>query len=302
MTLFYVQYGIMNENELAKKSLDILHALEQKIGTTIGLGLLIEDPPCIEILSRAEGRQGFAYRLDIGFRCPLHTSAPGKVLLAYRAPAAREPILEKMDFKKYTPNTSTSPDDFKAELADVLEKGFSIDVSEQLEGGHCVGVPVFDIENKPIAAIWATGPSIQLPVRNFERIADTLRKGAQELSLRLREKHRSPNRDYINSVVMQAREIIERNLNQSMDMKALAANLYVSYSWFRKAFKEQIGEAPSEYHLNRRIEKACELLRTTELSVRQISEEIGFKNQNHFSALFKRKTGLSPSRWRLRCD
>jgi transcriptional regulator GlxA family with amidase domain len=64
-------------------------------------------------------------------------------------------------------------------------------------------------------------------------------------------------------------------------------------------FKEKTGEAPAEYHLNLRLEKACELLRDTNQSVRQIAEDIGFKNQNHFSAFFKRKTGHSPSAYRV---
>jgi AraC-like DNA-binding protein len=99
-------------------------------------------------------------------------------------------------------------------------------------------------------------------------------------------------------VVEQAKEIINNGLHHSIDMQELAANLYVSYSWFRKVFKEKTGTAPSEYHLNRRIDRACEQLRQTDQSVRQISEELGFKNQNHFSALFKRKTGLSPLNYR----
>jgi AraC-like DNA-binding protein len=203
-----------------------------------------------------------------------------------------------MDFTSYTPSTITSVEDFKAELTNVIEKGFAIDVSEQLEGCHCIGVPLFNENGRVIASLWATGPSSQLPVRDFERITNTLRDGAQQLSMRLKGKYRNPNRAFIKSAVQQACEIIEQNLNQPMDMKELAANLYVSYSWFRKVFKEQTGLAPSEYHLNLRIKKAEELICDTNQTVRQISEELGFNNQNHFSALFKRKTGTSPLNYR----
>jgi AraC-like DNA-binding protein len=125
-----------------------------------------------------------------------------------------------------------------------------------------------------------------------------LRNGAKDLSQRLRGTGHSPNRDYIISVVSQAKTIIDNNLHTAVDIQNLAENLYVSYSWFRKIFKQQTGQAPSEYHLNRRMEKAMELLKNTNHSVREISEELGFKTQNHFSALFKQKIGLSPSHFR----
>ncbi|MEE9368353.1 MAG: AraC family transcriptional regulator [Pontiella sp.] len=127
-----------------------------------------------------------------------------------------------------------------------------------------------------------------------------MKRGSQEIAQRLSAGRRSPNRNYIVNVVDQACEILQNNLHQSMDIKELAANLYVSYSWFRKVFKVQPGEAPSEYHLNRRIQKSIDLLRNTDLSIRNISEELGFKSQNHFSALFKRKTGHALSMERNR--
>lgn len=284
----------MIAKELSKKSLDILKLLESQIRETIALGVLLPQKVEGKVLAEVEGTSGFSFHLQVDFRFPLHTSAPGKVLLAYLPKEQRDDIISRMDFKQFTPSTITDRGDFEAELESVVEKGYAIDVSEQLEGCHCIGVPVFDDSKNVIAAIWTTGPSSFIPVRRFAEIAEILKKGAQELGQRLSSSGRSPNRAYVLSVVEQAEEIIHNNLHTALDMKELAENLYVSYSWFRKVFKEQTGEAPSEYHLKRRIERACELLREGDQSVRQISEELGFKTQNHFSALFKRKTGLSP--------
>lgn len=285
----------MLPQELIPKSNDIMCQLESQIGQTIGLGCL--DPERMEgiVLSEVVGTSGFAYHLEVNYRFPLHTSVPSKAMLAYLPSAERQYYLSRMDFRRFTPSTITDRTDFEAELASVTEKGYAIDVSEQLEGCHCVGVPVFDAEHQVIAGLWATGPSSQLPVRNFEQVADILRKGSAEITGRISSGRRSLNRDYIISVVDQAREIMNSQLHQPIDVQQLSENLYVSYSWFRKVFKEQTGEAPAEYHLNRRLQKAGELLGGTDLSIRTISEELGFKNQNHFSALFKRKIGHAPS-------
>ncbi|MCF7816263.1 MAG: helix-turn-helix domain-containing protein [Kiritimatiellales bacterium] len=281
--------------EIVLKAMDILRSLNEKLGETTGLGSLAEDRMTGVVLAASDGLAGFSFHIDAGYRFPLHASAPGKVLLAYLPPAERDAILAKLDFKPFTPSTITGVEDFKAELEHGMAKGFAIDVAEHIEGCHCVGVPVFNEAREVVASIWTTGPSSQLPLRNFNRISEVLKNGAQELSQRLCSTGHSPNRDYIIGVVNQAKNIIDNNLYTAIDVQKLAENLYVSYSWFRKTFKEQTGQAPADYHLNRRIEKAVELLKNTDLSIRKISEELGFKNQNHFSALVKRKTGTSPT-------
>ncbi len=288
----------MKKSELTKKAHDILIKLESQIGETVALGTLLPEKAKGLVLAEIQGRSGVAIHVQVDYQFPLHTSAPGKVLLAYQDKDLKSDIVSRIDFKKFTPSTITNPNEFIAELDSVLENGYSIDVSEQLEGMHCLGVPVFDESKKVIGAIWTTGLSSQLPVRRFHEVSEILKKGAQELSTRMHSNNRSPSKAYIIGVVEQAKAIIENDLHRTIDMKELAENLYVSYSWFRKVFKEQTGEAPSEYHLNRKIEYACDQLKTTSNSVRQISDELGFKNQNHFSALFKRKTGSSPQAYR----
>lgn len=288
----------MKNEELAIKSRDILCRLEEQIDETVGLGSLVPGNGNGVVLAAAFGSSGFSYHLEEGFRFPLHTSAPGKAMLAYLPSDQRADYYKHMDFKKYTANTITRRGDFEAELESVVEQGYSIDVSEQLEGCHCIGVPVFNADRSILAALWVTGPSSRLPVRQFDPIAVTLKKGAEALADRLRTAHRASNREYINSVVRQAQDLLDGSLDEPPDVQQLARNLYVSYAWFRKAFKEEVGESPVQYHLNRRMDRARELLTGSDLPVRQISDSLGFKNQNHFSALFKRKTGVSPLNYR----
>ena len=285
----------MLSDEFIFRSREVLRQIEEQIGQTIGLGVLEQGTGSGIVMAEAAGTSGFAYHLEANYRFPIHTSAPGKAMLAYLSLQERAEYYSNMDFHCYTPGTIVTPGDFDAELESVVQKGYSIDVSEQLEGCHCIGVPVFDAEHRAVASVWTTGPSSHLPVRCFEQVADVLKKGAQELSLRLSTTSRSSTREAIYSVVDQACEIMENNLQQPIDVRQLADNLYVSYSWFRKMFREKTGCSPAAYHQQLRLEQAQKLLCETDLPVRQISERLGFKTQNHFSALFKRKTGLSPS-------
>ena len=272
---------------------------EEQIGHTIGLGCLHPGSGNGIVVAEVAGTSGFSFHIEIDYQFPLHTAAPGKAMMAHLPEQDRAAYYENMDFKQYTPSTITSRAEYERELNSVIEQGYSIDVSEMLEGCHCVGVPIFDENHRVVAALWTTGPSSQLPVRRFEPIAKILRKSAQEISTRISGSTRSANRDYINAVIKQAQEVIRNNLHQPLDPEALAANMHVGYSWFRKIFKQQTGMAPIRYHQTLRLDRAKDLLTQSKMTVRQISETMGFRTQNHFSALFKKVEGQSPSEWRL---
>lgn len=101
-------------------------------------------------------------------------------------------------------------------------------------------------------------------------------------------------------LIKMARFKMHNNLYKNMDVKLLAAELNVSYPWLRRAFKDIVGVAPGQYHLNIRIEKACKILKETDLMVNEVSYYLGFESEFHFSRLFKKKTGISPGKYRLK--
>jgi AraC-like DNA-binding protein len=103
-----------------------------------------------------------------------------------------------------------------------------------------------------------------------------------------------------NKQVHIARYKMHDNLHQSLDMEELAKELNVSYTWFRKAFKETMGISPGQYHLNIRIDKARKLLRDSNLTVTQISHTLGFESEFYFSRIFKKKVGLAPGQYRTK--
>ena len=67
---------------------------------------------------------------------------------------------------------------------------------------------------------------------------------------------------------------------------------------FGKIFKDGIGKSPQEFLLNYRMIKAAELLKLTKLSIKDVSNAVGYPNQLHFSRAFKNIYGISPRDWR----
>lgn len=64
-------------------------------------------------------------------------------------------------------------------------------------------------------------------------------------------------------------------------------------------FKEAMGVAPHQYVIQRRVERAKQLLAATELPIAEIALAVGCASQSHFSALFHRATGITPQCYRL---
>jgi AraC-like DNA-binding protein len=98
--------------------------------------------------------------------------------------------------------------------------------------------------------------------------------------------------------IRQARHFLEEHAEHVVDAHKLAASVQMSYERFRHLFKEQTGLAPGQYHLQTRINRAKGLLRGTAHSIREIAAALNFEDPYHFSKIFKRHTGLSPSQWR----
>ena len=85
-----------------------------------------------------------------------------------------------------------------------------------------------------------------------------------------------------------------------LDMKAIAQESGVSYSWFRSSFAAHTGLSPHQYLLELRLVRARNLLAETKLSVKRIALETGFQDEHYFSRFFRQKMNSSPSQWRQR--
>ena len=115
---------------------------------------------------------------------------------------------------------------------------------------------------------------------------------ALERSMEL-EKDRS-HVDMINLARIRIRESLEKDLT----IQQIAEELGVSYSNFRKLFKEFSGISPALYQQDLRLQRAKELLATTSLSIKEIAYRLRFESPDYFSSKFKIKTGKKPSEFR----
>jgi AraC-like DNA-binding protein len=90
----------------------------------------------------------------------------------------------------------------------------------------------------------------------------------------------------------------EKHITERIATRALARFVYLSSSCFRRAFKRSFGIPPHRYLVQRRIERAKELLASSALSIGQIGIALGFSQTGSFSATFRHVTGITPTDYR----
>ena len=100
--------------------------------------------------------------------------------------------------------------------------------------------------------------------------------------------------DMINKARLRIREGVESKIT----VQEIAAELGSSYSNFRKLFKVYTGMSPALYQQDLRLQRAKELLSTTDMSIKEIAYRLNFDSPDYFSSKFKVKIGCKPSEYR----
>jgi AraC-like DNA-binding protein len=98
--------------------------------------------------------------------------------------------------------------------------------------------------------------------------------------------------------VTKALAIMQINVCDSLGIDEIARIIGVSIEHFIRIFRREVKMSPHKYIMRLKIEGATGFLISTPRTIEEISEWFGFKNQFHFSRVFKKCTGLSPSQYR----
>lgn len=97
-----------------------------------------------------------------------------------------------------------------------------------------------------------------------------------------------------NESLKKAISFIRFNFQHDINMNDVAMHAGISERYLRSLFSQYLNFSPLDYLKQIRINKSIELLRNTELSVKEVSFQCGFQSPQHFSRIFKQQTGISP--------
>lgn len=101
-------------------------------------------------------------------------------------------------------------------------------------------------------------------------------------------------------LLRRVRDRMDREYARPLDVESLARGVHMSAGHLSRQFKLAYGETPYSYLMTRRIERAMTLLRRGDLSVTEVSFEVGCQSLGTFSTRFRELVGVPPSEYRER--
>lgn len=101
----------------------------------------------------------------------------------------------------------------------------------------------------------------------------------------------------VNSIIRQAKSIIDQRFQEHLSLEELARLVNTSPFYFSRLFREELGMNYIDYVTHRRLEKACGLL-AQGLFVKECCFAVGYNDPNYFSRIFRKHFGMTPTEFR----
>ena len=155
--------------DLYPAAISAVDELREVSGETSYLSIL-QNGEVNVIIALTGSRPVQARRMHRPSQSNLHSTASGKLLLAFQPPEQAATLLAAVDRPPFTPHTITDLDELLRELAAVRARGYALDHEEDYIGVQCVAAPVFDGNGDCVASV-----SISYPVAPAERTDELIR-------------------------------------------------------------------------------------------------------------------------------
>lgn len=157
LKILELQGLLVNRFRIVDFALPELKKIAYEYGETVHLGVLADgDVVYVESL---EGANNVISKAPIGSRAPIHSTALGKALVAWRPWSEVQEILRVKGMHKQTANTIDNEDVFKLELESVRNNGYALDCNERSVISHCIAVPIWNYRKEVEAAVSVSIPS-----------------------------------------------------------------------------------------------------------------------------------------------
>lgn len=287
-------------NEILKQlAIPELLAIRKEITESYGLAVLDLQTLKMKVLYTVQGRERSCLHIWNGNHSPLHTSAHGKVTLAFLPEKQRNQVLRQISLTRFTDHTITDLPTLKKHLKKIRQQGYATDIGEELPYCNCGGVPILNSNGHTIASLWLSGINARLSSDILYKNIQILQKCAHAIEQRITKfNDNSTEESPYSPCVSQALQIIKINAFKNINFPTLAKKINVSYSTLRFLFHKEVGVPLQQYQISLRIEAALNLLTTTNQSITQIALTVGFCDQKNFSNFFKKKMKISPLQFR----
>jgi len=162
----------------------LLQALQKDCGETVLIGVPTDDWSSMVYVDVVESSSWLRYYANVGAHRPMHSTAAGKILLAFANDDQRSAYLKATALTRHNPQTIAARKEFLRELSSIRQQGIVISQAS-IEGATGIAAPIFDNLRQLIAAVGAVGPSGRLLARQRDVIKTLLLQHGEAMSRKL---------------------------------------------------------------------------------------------------------------------
>jgi DNA-binding IclR family transcriptional regulator len=177
--LYEMGIRVARATEVTRVARPFLDQLASETGESVLLGVLDED--AVLYLERGDAPSGFHMVAAAGIRSPLHSTASGKLLLAYAGEEEIDRYLGTGTLESFTANTLTDPKQLRAQLEEIRESGYATCWQERELGLCSVAVGLRDHSGATVASLTLAGPAGRVTEDSVDTHLQPLRDAAANI-------------------------------------------------------------------------------------------------------------------------
>jgi DNA-binding IclR family transcriptional regulator len=173
---------VIKHIELRNEALPIMNALVGKLEEACDLSIF--DRGEVFYIEVLKSNHALTIAAKVGQRLPAYCTASGKVFLAHLSPEELDAYL-KQPLKAYTEKSVIKPDELRSQLVQFHRQGYTVDDEEYEVGIRVVAVPIFNHQEKVVAALGMPSPTSRMTPERIPEIAMNLKEAGEAISGKL---------------------------------------------------------------------------------------------------------------------
>lgn len=139
-------------------------------------------PVCIDLIESPRGVRVYA---QLGARMPWNAGTSAKVILAHLPEHEREQVLARGGFTRFTERTLVDPDQLRAQLCEIRQRGYHATVGDLTEDTQGIAAPLFDDSGAIVGAVSLTAPTTRVTDEERARYIELVIQAAKQISAQL---------------------------------------------------------------------------------------------------------------------
>jgi DNA-binding IclR family transcriptional regulator len=183
MTAFEIGNTYLRQMDFIQASKPVMAELAAKVQETVHLAVLSGAE--IVYVDKVDSPRTLGVMSKIGERGPLHSTALGKVLLAFQPEAESSSMVKQIKLKSFTANTISSKTKLMDELKKVRRQKYAFDFKESEPDVECIAAPIWNHLGDVVAALSISGPQRKINTPREKEFVGSVVKAAALVSSRL---------------------------------------------------------------------------------------------------------------------